>query len=288
MSLRAIQSNMLSFGLVNIPVKVYSASETAAKISFNQLHAEKHTRLKQQMFDPETGEIVPKEKIVKGYEFAKDQYVVFSAEELAALDAESDKRMEIVEFVPAESVDPIYLDTLYYLGPDKGAERSFRLLTATLKDTKRTAVVRYAARGREHVALIRPLGDGLALQQLRYADEVRDPSEVEVPEAEVKPQEMALAKLLVEAQSTPAFDPAKYKDDYQEKLKVIIDKKVKGEPVTIAPPVKTAGPALDLMAALSASLAKAPSAPTPIAPPVTEPAPAPAAKPSKKKASKSA
>jgi DNA end-binding protein Ku len=280
MALRSIQSNMLSFGLVNIPVKVFSASESGSKISFNQLHAEKHTRLKQQMYDPETGAVVAKENIVKGYEFAKDQYVVFTAEELAALDAESDKRMEIVEFVPAESVDPIYLDTLYYLGPDKGAERSFRLLTATLKETKRVAVVRYAARSREHVALIRPLGDGLALQQLRYADEVRDPAEVEVPEATLKPEEMALAKLLVEAQTSEAFVPSKYKDDYQEKLKVIIDKKVKGEPIPAPVPVKTAGPALDLMAALTASLKVSPK----VEPIKAEPAPA--AKPAKGKKTK--
>ena len=164
------QSNMLSFGLVNIPVKVYSASESSTKISFNQLHADKKTRLKQQMYDPETGEVVPKDKIVKGYEFAKDQYVVFSEEELKALDAETDKRMEISEFVPADSIDPIFLDTLYYLGPDKGAERAFRLLTVTLKETKRAAVVRYASRGREHVAVVRPLADGRRRGARRHAE----------------------------------------------------------------------------------------------------------------------
>jgi DNA end-binding protein Ku len=277
MALRSMQSNMLSFGLVNIPVKVYSASESGTKISFNQLHAEKHTRLKQQMFDPETGVVVPKEGIVKGYEFAKDQYVVFSEEELKALEAESDKRMEIVEFVPAETVDPIYLDTLYYLGPDKGAERSFGLLTEVLKETKRAAIVRYAARGREHVALIRPLGDGLALQNLRYASEVRDPAEVEVPKVEVKPEEMALAKLLVEAQTNAAFVPEKYKDDHQEKLRAMIDLKVKGEPIPVAAPVKAAAPAVDLMAALTASLKAAPKVEA-----LKPEAPAPAPKKAKK------
>jgi DNA end-binding protein Ku len=278
MALRSIQSNLLCFGLVNIPVKVYSASESGVKISFNQLHAEKRTRLKQQMYDPETGTAVSKENIVKGYEFAKDQYVTFTEEELATLEAESDKRMEIAEFVPAETVDPVYLDTLYYLGPDKGAERAFGLLTAVLKETKRAAVVRYAARGREHVALVRPLGDGLALQQLRYAAEVRDPAEVEVPKTEVKPEELALAKLLVEAQTSAAFVPLKYKDDHQERMRAMIDLKVKGEPIPAPAPVKTASPALDLMAALTASL-KVPPKVEPI-----KPETAPAAKPSKKKA----
>lgn len=282
MTIRSMQSNMLSFGLVNIPVKVYSASESSAKISFNQLHAEKKIRLKQQMYDPETGEAVPKEKIVKGYEYAKDQYVVFNEEELKALDAETDKRMEIMEFVPAESVDPIYLDTLYYLGPDKGAERAFRLITAALKETKRAGVVRYAARGREHIAIVRPLGDGLALQQLRYADEVRSPSEVPIPEAEVKAAEVALAMQLIEAQTVPTFEVSKYKDEHAEKLRVIIDKKVKGEPITVSVPTVTAKPVVDLMAALMASLgnAKQVAAPAPVAP---TPEVKPEAKPSKKK-----
>jgi len=255
-ALRSMQSNMLSFGLVNIPVKVYSASESSTKISFNQLHAEKKTRLKQQMYDPETGEVVTKDNIVKGYEFAKDQYVVFSEEELKALEPESDKRMEIAEFVPAESIDPLYLDTLYFLGPDKGAERAFRLLMVTLSETKRAAVVRYASRGREHVAVVRTLAgwDGLALQQLRYADEVRSPAEVPLGETEVTPAEVALATQLVEAQAVSAFEPGKYKDEHQEKLRSIIEQKVKGEPITIAVPTKAMVPVLDLMAALKASL----------------------------------
>lgn len=254
MAMRSIQSNVLSFGLVNIPVKLYSANDTSEKISFNQLHATKHTRLKQQMYDPDTGEVVPKEQIVKGYEHAKDQYVVFTPEELAAIEEDSDKRMEISEFVPAESVDPLYLDTIYFMGPDKGAERAFQLLLAALKDTKRSAVVTYKARGRENVALVRPLGTILALQNLRYTDEVRSPLEVPNAEAEVKPAEVALAKQLVEAQAAEAFDPSKYKNEHKERLKTIIDKKLKGEKIE-APAPKAATPAVgDLMAALTASI----------------------------------
>lgn len=258
MSLRAMQTNVVSFGLVNIPVKVYSANDTSEKISFNQLHATKKTRLKQQMFDPETGEIVPKEQIVKGYEYAKDQYVVFTEEELGTLDEGSDKRMEIAEFVPAETVDPLYLDTIYFLGPDKGADRAFRLFATALKETKRAAVVQYIGRGRECVALIRPIGDVLALQQLRYVTEVRSPSEVPVEPADVKAAEVALAKQLVEAQAAEAFDPSKYKNGHIEKLKAIIEKKLKGETIE-APKAKAPTPlASDLMAALTASLKAAP------------------------------
>lgn len=254
MTLRAIQSNVLSFGLVNIPVRVYSASDTSEKISFNQLHATKHTRLKQQMYDPETNEVVPKEQIVKGYEHAKDQYVVFTPEELAAIEEDSDKRMEIGEFVPAETVDPLYLDTIYFMGPDKGAERAFRLFVTALKETKREAVVKYIARGRESVALVRPLGDILALQNLRYTDEVRSPLEVPNAEAEVKSTEVALAKQLIEASAAEAFEPSKYKNEHKERLKSIIEKKLKGESIE-APKPKAAAPQVgDLMAALSASL----------------------------------
>lgn len=253
MSLRALQTNTVSFGLVNIPVRVYSANNTSEKISFNQLHAEKKTRLKQQMYDPETGEIVAKEQIVKGYEYAKDQYVTFTEEELAVLDEEYDKRMDIAEFVPAESVDPLYLDTIYFMGPDKGAERAFRLFLAALKETKREAVVRYASRGRQHVALIRPLGDVLALQQLRYADEVRSPSEVEVPAADVKPNELALAVQLVAANAGGPFDPKKYSNNHREKLAALIESKLKGDTI-VSKPKAAVAPVGDLMAALSASL----------------------------------
>lgn len=289
MSLRSMQSNMLSFGLVNIPVRVYSANETGAKISFNQLHAEKKTRLKQQMYDPETGEVVPKDKIIKGYEFAKDQYIVFTEDEMKAIEPDADKRMSITEFVPAESVDPLYLDTIYFLGPDKGTERSFRLFTIALKETKRVAIVRYAARGREHLALIRPLGDGLALQQLRYSDEVRSPDEVPNPFTEVSDAEVALAKQLIEAQAVAAFNPTKYKDEHQTKLRNIIDQKIKGEPVAFAEAPKPLVPVIDLMAALKASLASAAVKPVePVVATAVEPvaAPEPVKKPKKAKVAK--
>ena len=280
MGIRSIQSSTISFGLVNIPVKVYSSGISDSRISFNQLHGEKKIRLKQQMVDPTTGEAVPKENIVKGYEFAKDQYVVVSEEELTAIETATDKHMTLAEFVPAESVAPVYLDSLYYLGPDKGAEKAFHLLATALRETKRVAVVQYVARSKEHVAVVRPLGNGLALQNLRYADEVRDQSEVPVPEASVNTAEVDLAKQLIAAQASETFDPKKYRDEYQAKLRDLIDAKVKGEPFSVpAAPKAALAPAVDLMAMLKASLAKAPTAPEPA--PIA--APAPKAKATKKK-----
>lgn len=280
-TLRPIQSGTISFGLVNIPVKVYAAGDSAAKISMNQIHAEKKTRLKQQMYDPATGEVVPKEKIAKGYEFMKDQYVIVTEEELTALEAASSKQMAVSEFVPLDSVAPTYFDSIYYLGPDKGAERAFRLLTMALKDTKRAAIVQYTARSREHVALIQPLGDGLMLQNLRYADEVRDQSEVSCPEAQVSSAEVSLAKQLIEAQSTSTFDPKKYKDHYREKLKHLIDQKVSGVETPFTPiPQVAQQPVVDLMETLKASLAKV----VPPPPPPALPTPKTEAKPAAKKA----
>lgn len=285
MAIRSIQSSTISFGLVNIPVKVYSSGVSDSRISFNQLHADKKIRLKQQMIDPETGEAVPKENIVKGYEFAKGQYVVVSEEELSALEAASDKQMTLAEFVPADSIAPVYLDALYYLGPDKGAEKAFHLLAAALRETKRVAVVQYVARGKEHVAVVRPLGNGLALQNLRYADEVRDQSEVPVPEASVSTTEVDLAKQIIAAQSSETFDPKKYRDEYQAKLRNLIDAKVKGEAFSLpVAPKAPPAPATDLVSMLKASLAAKAPKPTSIATPAAASAAAAPTPKTKKKA----
>lgn len=256
-------SGTISFGLVNIPVKVYSATDSGGKISFNQLHADKKTRLKQQMFDPETGEIVPREKIVKGYEYAKDQYVIVTEEELEKLEMATSRSMDIAEFVPLDTVDPLYFDSGYFLGPDKGAERAYKLLAAALTEARFAAVAKYVARGRQQLVLFRPLNGGIVMQQLRYADEVKKQGDVPIPDATVSDAELNLAKQFITAMAKPKFDISQYKDEYRERLREMLDKKIKGEAVDLTPAPAPVAKVVDLMEALKASLARgaAPAAP---------------------------
>lgn len=249
-------SGTISFGLVNIPVKVFSASESSGKISFNQLHAEKKTRLKQQMYDAETGEVVPRDKIVKGYEYAKDQYLIINEDELDALEMATSRSMDIAEFVPLDSVDPLYFENGYYVSPDKGAERAYKLLVAALTDARFAAVAQYVARGKQQLVLFRPLAGALVMQQLRYADEVRQLSEIPIPDAPVKDAELQLAKQFIAAMAKPTFDIAQYKDEYKERLKELLDKKVKGESVDLTPAPAPVAKVVDLMEALKASIAR--------------------------------
>lgn len=259
-----MSTGTISFGLVNIPVKVFSASESGGKISFNQLHAEKKTRLKQQMYDPETGEIVPREKIVKGYEYAKDQYVVVDEDELAALELATSRSMDINEFVPLDSVDPLFFETGYYLAPDKGAERAYKLLVAALTEARFAAVAKYVARGKQQLVVFRPLKNAIVMQQLRYGDEVKDLSEIPIPDANVTEGELNLAKQFITAMAKQTFDIKQYKDDYREKLRDLLDKKVKGEAVDLTPAPQPQAKVVDLMEALKASLARSStSAPAP-------------------------
>src|SRR5688500_779566 len=190
MSARAISSGVISFGLVNIPVKLYSASESSSRISFNQLHSKCKGRIKQQLYCPTDEEIVPRDQIVKGFEFAKDQYVVFTEDELRAIEDEASKNIEIAEFVPLATIDPLFFESGYYLGPDKGAERAFRLLSAALAETQHAALAKHVSRGKQSLVLMRPLDKGLVMQPLRYADEVKPLSEIPLGEAEVKDAEL--------------------------------------------------------------------------------------------------
>jgi DNA end-binding protein Ku len=256
MAARAIGSGTISFGLVNIPVKVYAATESAVRISFHQLHDKCKGRLRQQMYCPVDDEVVPRDHIVKGYEFGKDQYVLFSPEELKAIEEESTKQMEISEFVPLSAVDPLYFESGYFLGPDKGAERPYRLLAKALEESQHAAVARYANRGREDLVLIRPRDGGLVMEQLRYSDELRKMSDVPLGEGEVKGAELQLARQLVTQLSSETFDATKYQDRYRKRLQEIIQQKIKGEPVTISTPEAPSPQVIDLMEALKASLAK--------------------------------
>src|SRR6476469_7109630 len=219
MPARTLGNATISFGLVSVPVNLYSTAESKASISFNMLHKKCNTRVKQQYICPkDDNEIVARDDMVKGYEFAKDQYVVFSTEEIKALDEKATGMIDIVEFVPLAKVDREYLDKCYYLGPDKGGDRAYRLLVAALQDTGRAALGQYAARGKQNLVLLRPLNGVLVMEQLHYADEVRPTTEVTVPAGDVAAKELALAKQLIEQTATDDFEPATFKDTVRERV----------------------------------------------------------------------
>ncbi|HME91432.1 MAG TPA: Ku protein [Myxococcaceae bacterium] len=254
MSARAISTGTVSFGLVSIPVKLYSTNQSSSGISFNLLHRKCNNRLKQQYICPKDNETVSRDEMVKGYEFAKDQYVVFTDEELKAIEEAASKAIEIAEFVPAEKVDPIYFEGAYYLGPDKGGDRAFRLLVEAMRQTRQCAVAKHISRGKQSLVLVRPFENGLIMQQLRYADEVRPFSEIPIGEAEVRDAELKLAMQFVGQLATDSFKPEKYEDEYRKRLQEIIDRKAQGQAVTLAPAEAPQGQIIDLMEALKASL----------------------------------
>jgi DNA end-binding protein Ku len=256
MPARSISTATISFGLVSVPVNVYSAAESKSSVSFNMLHKKCGSRLKQQYICPKDSEIVGREDTVKGYEFAKDQYAVFTPEELKALEEKATSLIDVIEFVPLAAVDREYLEKVYYLGPDKGGDRAYRLLVAALGDTGRAALGQYAARGQQHLVLLRPLNGVLVMEQLHYADEVRSTAEVPVPEGEVKPTELALAKQLIEQTTNESFEPGKYHDTVRERVLEAIQRKVEGQDITAEAQPDSGGKILDLMEALKASLAR--------------------------------
>jgi DNA end-binding protein Ku len=254
MAAHPLASGTVSFGLVSIPIKMFSAGESKAALSFNLLHGQCKGRLKQQYVCPSCDEIVQRDKMVKGYEFAKDQYVAFTEEELKALAEESQRAIEITEFVPASAVDPLYFDGAYYLGPDKGGEKAYHLLLKAMQQSGRSAVAKWAARGKQHLVLIRPTAQGLVLQQLLYADEVRSMADVPLGEAEVKDTELKLAVQLVEQIASDQFRPETYQDEVKKRTLEAIQRKVEGQEITAAPE-KPKAQVIDLMEALKASLA---------------------------------
>ena len=255
---RSIGSLTVSFGLVAIPVKLYSATQAAGgTISFNMLHKTCGSRLKQQYVCIKEDVVVDRDEIVKGYEFAKDQYVAFTPEEIKALEEVGTHAVEISEFVPMDSIDPVYYDKTYYLAPDKGASKPYALLTEALKESKRCAVGRWAARGKAYIVVLRPVEGILAMQQLRFAAEVRPAAEVEVPKTEVKPAELKLAQQLIDSQQADMFDPTTYVDEVRGRVEAAIQKKVEGQEISISEaPVPSTGKVIDLMEALRASLEK--------------------------------
>jgi len=256
MPVRSTGSATISFGLVSVPVQIYSSAESRASVSFNMLHKKCGTRLKQQYICPkDDNEVVTREDTVKGYEFAKDQYVILTPEELKALEEKATSTIDVVEFVPLAGVDREYMEKVYYLGPDKGGDRAYRLLAAALKQSGKAALGQYAARGQQHLVLLRPLNGVLVMEQLHYADEVRPTTEVTIPAGEVKDAELKLAMQLIDQTSNEEFQPTKYKDTVRERTLETIQRKIDGQDITgdAAPASDTK--MLDLMEALKASLA---------------------------------
>jgi len=263
MAARSIASLTISFGMVSIPVKLYSATEASRAMSFNLLHKTCGSRLKQQYFCVKEEVPVAREDMAKGYEFAKDQYVMFSPEELKALEEAGTHSAEITEFVPAKAIDPVYFDKAYYLGPDKGGAKPYALLARALKESGRGALGRWAARGKQYTVLIRPvdtgLVEGLVMQQLLYATEVRSINDLDIPKTEVRPAELKLAQQLIEQQSVDKFDPAAYTDEVRARIEAAIQKKVEGQEITMAEAPEQGAQVIDLMEALRASLEKKPA-----------------------------
>jgi DNA end-binding protein Ku len=262
MAARSIASLTVSFGLVAIPVKLYSATQSARAVSFNLLHKACGSRLKQQYICAKEEVVVAQEDIVKGYEFAKDQYVVFTPEELKTLEEAGSHAVEITEFVPIESVDPVFFDKAYYLAPDKGGAKPYALFTKALRDSDRCALGRWASRGKQYIVMLRPVEEGLVMQQLLYATEVRPIGELEIPKIEVKDAELKLARQLIEQQSSEEFDPGSYTDEVRQRIEAAVQKKVEGQEITVAEEAPEGGAQIiDLMEALRESLKKKEAAP---------------------------
>jgi DNA end-binding protein Ku len=256
MPAHSIGSGTISFGLVSIPVRMFTAASSAG-IAFNQIHPKCGGRIRQQLICPTCNEVVERTALVKGYEFAKDQYVQFTDEELKALEGEASKMIDIAEFVPLDQVDPIYFEKTYYLGPDKGGEKAYRLLAEAMEKAGRVALAKFVMRGKENLVLIRPAQEGLMLHTMYFADEVRDFGEVDKgADAKVKPGELELAQRLVNELTAESFQPEKYGDEYRGRVLEVVESKVEGKEVTTLAPQAQRTQVIDLMDALKQSLGK--------------------------------
>jgi len=253
MPARAMGSAAISFGLVTVPVRIYPAVRPSAGISFHMLHKKDGVRLRQQYVCPKDEEVVPRSDTVRGYEIAKDKYVIFADDELKALDEKATNGIEIKEFVPERSVDPVYYERTYYLGADKGGDKAYSLLADAMRDSGRAALAQYAARGKDYLVLLRSTGDRLMMQQLYHADEVRPIEEVPVPARKSSSAELKLARQLIDQVSSETFEPEKYADEVRKRIQELIKAKARGETIE-APAARPKAKVVDLMEALKKSL----------------------------------
>ena len=260
MAARSIASLTLSFGLVSIPVKLYSATESSSSVKFNMLTKD-GSRVKQQyVSEKDPNVVVPRSDMVKGYEFEKDRFVLFTPEELKALEESSSPTIEILSFIPAKSVDPLYYDKAYLLAPDKRGGKPYALLAEAMRQSGRCALAKWAWKAKQYVVQVRPCEDGLVLQQLLYAEEVRSHKDLDIEKVDVSPAEMQLALQLIEQISTDSYDATQYVDEEKKRILAAIDEKIAGKQVVAATHEETQGTAqvIDLMEALRQSLAKKP------------------------------
>jgi DNA end-binding protein Ku len=256
MAARPTGSASISFGLVSLPVQLYSAAETQAAVHFNQINPKTGARVKQELVDAKTGEKIDRTQLVKGYEFSKGQYVTFTKDELKALEQKKTDSIDIQEFVPADQVDRLYYDSAYFLGPDKGGDKAYALLAEALKKSKLAAIGLWAARGKQYLVMLRPHEGGLLMETLHYSDELRSMKDVPLPDVDVKPAELNLAMQLIEQSKSANFEPEKYKDTVRERMMEQIQAKVAGEEITAEPAEEPETQIIDLMDALKKSLAK--------------------------------
>jgi DNA end-binding protein Ku len=253
---RAIASGVISFGLVSIPVKLYT-SASSEQVRFNMLDSRHGVRVKQQYYSPADNKVLDKSDIIKGYEYARDQFVTFTEEELKALEADRSNHIEIVEFVPIGTFDFVQIEKTYYLGADKGGDKAYRLLSSAMKQKDRVAVGRWGARGKEQLVLVRPYKEGLILHQLYYSNEVRSFEEADdTAKVSLSDKELDLAERLIDQLSEDQFSPAKYKDDYADRVRAVVDQKVAGKEVVMAAEAPRAQ-IIDLFEALKRSIADA-------------------------------
>lgn len=258
MAARSIGSGTISFGLVSIPVRLYVATSSES-LSFNMLHEPCRSRIKQQLFCPTCERVVERSEIVKGYQFAKDQYVLFADDELKALEAAANRSIDIQEFVPLTKVDPIYFENAHYLGPEKGADKAYRLLVQSMHDTGKVAVAQWTSHGKEHIVLIRALDEGLVMHALYYADEVRSLREITdgAEASAARPAEVELARKLIDQLSNDDFRPETYHDAHRGRVQALVEQKIAGEDVAETPESTTPrAQVIDLMDALKESLAR--------------------------------
>jgi DNA end-binding protein Ku len=252
----SLGSGTISFGLVSIPVRLYTAA-SSANVAFNQLHGVCGARIKQQTFCPTCNRTVERAELVRGYEFTKDQYVQVKDEELKALEGEASKIIDIAEFVPLADVDPIYFEKTYYLGPDKGGDKAYRLLADAMEQAGQVALAKYVMRGKESLVLVRSAQHGLMLHTMYFADEVRDFGEIDKGEsAKIKEGELDLALQLINGLAGETFSPARYTDEYRHRVLEMINRKVEGQEITVSEAAAPRAQVIDLMEALKASLAK--------------------------------
>ena len=254
---RAFASGQIAFGLVSIPVKLITAAESSERISFNMLHQECGSRIQQQLFCPKDERTIDRTEVVKGYEFSKGQYVLFTDEELKQLEEKSTQQIDIAEFLPSDQIDPIYFAKAFYVAPDKGGDRAYTLLAKALKETGRWALAKYAARGKQYLVIIRPVGKGMVMQQLYYPNEIRSMDELDLGDAIVKDNELKMAIQLAEMGANEEFHPENYRDEVQERIRSIIQKKIDGEEITSSLVDEPKAQVIDLMEALKRSLGDA-------------------------------